>query len=160
MPKSATTTEPAWDADQLHAQHLLAVSVGAEKKTMAQIAADVGVCENTLRKWRRMDGFQAAVNSIATKALAEFLPGVLEAMGRKACAEDVPAARLVLELLGLIEGKAVNVGVNVNNDNRTGQVLTPEQVFRRAVSKNGDGLARVLQRTGTRLPDGTEGETT
>lgn len=96
-----------WSSAQIAVIHWLTLPEEARRpKTQRELAEQLGYHENTISEWKRLPGFPAAVMA-AKRALisVEDVGRVLDALVRKATrhgAEDVAAARAVLEYVGLL----------------------------------------------------------
>lgn len=90
-----------WDADQSRYIEWLATPRYERVPPNADmLAAEMGRAESTLYKWRKIDGFQDAVNQLARKTIGIKLPEVYGALLRQAEAGSFEHIRLALELAG------------------------------------------------------------
>ena len=111
--------------------------------TREEYALQVGVASRTLRRWQNKPGFKEAVNELAWNYLAEGLPEVYAAMLRTASAGNVPAMRLVLETLGILDqqsatnNNAINIIINEQRNYLDASVITSEP------SKNGTRIVEI-----------------
>ncbi len=64
------------------------------------LAPEIGVCNATLSRWKKQDGWNEAVNDIARNAVGEHLPEVYGALLREAEKGEIQHIRTVLELTG------------------------------------------------------------
>ena len=166
--------EDQWTAQQQRAIRKLADP--SRVGTLAQLAKSLKISERTLRRWRNeLPGFRAAVRAEVLAAIDLDLPRILHAIGERAASGDVPAARLVLLAAGILSSDYIRAeaspsapkksivetirAIEAENQDRWGdgaleRKLTPEQVFRRAVGRDGN-LEEVYRRLNN---NGGEGE--
>ena len=101
----------AWTSAQIAVIHWLTLPEEARNpRTQRELAEQLAYHENTISEWKRLPGFGQAVMA-AKRAMisADDVTKVLDALVRKATrpgAEDVAAARAVLEYVGLLGSHA------------------------------------------------------
>ena len=88
-----------WSAKQLKLQELLANPF--DKRTLAEMAKEVGISERVLYKWKNIPGWQDCVFEIAKKWIGDGAPKVLRALYHKAKDTGDPVCvKLYLEIIG------------------------------------------------------------
>lgn len=74
-----------WSTNQLAFMHWLATpKFGRDPGTQGLFAEKLGVNEATLSRWKKQDGFDAEVNSIARRELKKHVPDVFGTLAREA----------------------------------------------------------------------------
>lgn len=69
-----------------------------EPKTQRALAPLLGVGEDVLSEWKKLEGFVDTVASLARQHLKSELPEIFGALAREAKAGDVPAIKLVAQI--------------------------------------------------------------
>ena len=101
-----------WTDEQVQLQEWLALPKRERSpKTQTGFAKKLGVSRTTLHNWRKLPGFQEAVNAMARIELAKQVPDVYDAIAREAIAGSYQHAKLMLELLEEYE-ETLNLNVD------------------------------------------------
>lgn len=113
-----------WSPNQLRFIEWLATpSALRDPQFQRDLAYELGVKEETLSRWKRLDGLTAAASSLSHKMLGDDLPDIFGALRREAMSGSYQHIKLVLEVTGYIGGENsagvnVNVSVDVNRADR------------------------------------------
>ena len=90
-----------WSANQRRFQEWLSLpKYDRFPPTQEMLAPEIGVREETLCRWKKLDGFQEAVTALARTSVGESLPQVYGALVREAEKGSIQHIRTVLELTG------------------------------------------------------------
>jgi len=99
-----------WTIDQRNFIEWLALPVKErpdDAQTQKDFALKHGVHFNTLTIWKKIPGFADMVFDVSMAYLGGDVGDILRALSRKAKKEDIPAIKMVLEMLGLYQPGAV-----------------------------------------------------
>lgn len=91
-----------------------------QPRTQQELAKELGVADSTLSEWRRLPLIQAVTKDWRDAYAAHFSE-IVDAMMRRARAGNVPAARLLAEILGQLAPTKIE---QTNVDGPFGQLLT------------------------------------
>lgn len=80
-------------------------------QTQKQFSELLGVSEYTLLHWKRLPEFWDLVYKEAQEIIGDKIPAILEAIATEALAGSMTAAKLALEVLGLMEPSKISVKV-------------------------------------------------
>lgn len=114
-----------WTPEQLQVQRWLAMPTKLRQpKTQKLLAAQLGIAEETIVRWKKLPGWADAVSAIIRVWLFDDLPDVLKELVRQAKKGSVRHQRLFLDALGwLVQKHEVSgpegtplVGVDTNID--------------------------------------------
>ena len=90
-----------WTANQVKAQRWLAMpSAERAPTTQGELAAEIGINEATLTRWKAQPGFMDAVYAIAEEYLGGDMHDIYLALRREAKAGSYQHIKLALELTG------------------------------------------------------------
>lgn len=90
-----------WTPDQLRLMEWIATPKQDRKpETMELLADELGVNAATMWRWKKLDGFQDAVNALARASVGNRLPEVYGALLREAEKGSYQHIKLTLELSG------------------------------------------------------------
>ena len=90
-----------WSSNQIKFQEWLSLpKYDRFPPTQDLLAPELGVREETLSRWKKLDGWQEAVNGLARSSVGESLPQVYGALVREAEKGSIQHIRTVLELTG------------------------------------------------------------
>lgn len=106
-----------WSANQLAFQAWLATpSELREIKTQKELAEHLGLNENTLGRWKKLDGFYEAVNKIAMGVIKEYAVDILSALVKEAKSGSYQHIKLFLEVAELYKNQLdlTSVGEKIN----------------------------------------------
>lgn len=123
-----------WSPEQLQVQRWLAMPTKLRQpKTQKQLAAQIGVTEQTIVAWKRLPGWNDAVSEIIRMWLFDDLPDVLKELVKQAKKGSVRHQRLFLESLGWLvqkhevsgpEGEPLGVETNIDLSKLSVEQLT------------------------------------
>ncbi len=100
-PQARQSVQTPWTADQQKFQQWLALPRSMRAPGLQQeLAIQIGVHESTLCRWKKLPGFQDAVNVIMKDELLLHVPDVLEALVQQAKAGRIEAIRDLLAISG------------------------------------------------------------
>ena len=70
-------------------------------RTQRLLAEQIGVDENTLTRWKKLDGWLLAVAEIAREYMGDDLPDIFAALAREAKKGSAPHIKMALEVTGV-----------------------------------------------------------
>lgn len=113
-----------WTPEQLQVQRWLAMPTKLRQpRTQKQLAAQLGISEEVICRWKHLPGWSDAVSEIIRVWLFDDLPDVLKELVRQAKKGSVSHQRLFLEVLGWLvqkhevsgpEGESLGVETNID----------------------------------------------
>lgn len=103
-----------WTANQRKFQEWLSLPrYDRFPPTQELLAPELGVREETLSRWKRLEGWTEAVNEIARYSVGEHLPQIYAALIREAEKGSIQHIRTVLELTGELEQQVGNTVIRI-----------------------------------------------
>ena len=126
-PKMSDDVTPIWTTNQIRLQEWLATPRYERiPPKQEMLAADMGVCDKTLTRWKKLPGFMNEVRAIARGYLKDDLSEIYGAISREAQKGNYQMARLALELCGDLQTQGTapshqHVSVEYVNDWRGDQ---------------------------------------
>lgn len=111
---------PEWTADQSKFIEWLATPrFDRIPPTQEMFAAQLGVDDGTLWRWKKLEGFQDDVNKLARAGLGHRLPEVYGALFREAEKGEFQHIQLLLELTGEYTKTQRNINDNKHDGDMT-----------------------------------------
>ena len=90
-----------WTADQITLQQWLALPKRERKpKTLGLLASSLGIEQNTLTRWKQLDGFMDEVRKFIRSELEDDISEIYGALRKEAKAGSFQHIKLALELNG------------------------------------------------------------
>ena len=115
------TTKPIiWSGEQERVIAWLALPKSERvPKTQKALAAEIGIYEDTICRWKRLPGWGDAVNALALAYVKDDIPDVLAVIRREAKRANLPYVNMVLSMAGLsgqveAAGKGPTTGVVIH----------------------------------------------
>jgi hypothetical protein len=132
-----------WSTNQRRYQEWLALpKYDRFPPTQDLLAREMGVNPATLTRWKKEDGFQAAVNEIAQQHLGAAVPEVMGALRREAEKGSFQHIKLFLEILGLhVEKQETSGELRIRVERDSDDYDTFANVARRTSRSSDDGEA-------------------
>lgn len=131
-----SNTQESWTENQMKFINFLArgkTDKDGNEFTEGQFAKIIGVDQATLWRWKHLDGFGEALLEATRKELQPHLPKLSKAILAKAAGNskfkniDIPAANLVIKLMGVAERTEskleARVDANVTLTGKTDEAL-------------------------------------
>lgn len=102
-----------WTPEQLSVQKWLAMPTKLRKpKTQKELAAQIGIAEEVISRWKKLSGWSDAVSEIVRAWLFDDLPDVLKSLVTEAKRGSDKHQRLFLDALGWLTHKHEISGPN------------------------------------------------
>lgn len=103
QPAEAGATKHKWAPSPEQGKVLAAAIEAGFDRNLSAIAKAAGVPRRTLYNWLEDDRFREAFENIWRVTLGRHVPGIISAQIKRAQCGDARAARLVLELMGILK---------------------------------------------------------
>ena len=101
MMSESVRFEAGYTVQQLRYLDWLAASRYERRPVTEQLlAAEIGITDRTLRRWKQLPGFRAAITQRARELLGDDLPEIYGALRREAVKGNFQHIKLALELTG------------------------------------------------------------
>ncbi len=128
-PPARQSVQTPWTPDQQKLQQWLAIPSSMRMpRLQKELAAQIGVDESTLCRWKRLPGFMAEVQAVLKDELRNEIPDIMAALVREAKAGRIEAIRDCLAISGFYNHhRDTAVSVNV-----VPQMMDPHQARRLA----------------------------
>jgi hypothetical protein len=108
--------------------------------TQQLFAATIGMDNGTLSRWKKLDGWQEAVNEIAQSHLRVAVPEVMGALRREAEKGSFQHIKLFLEMMGMHVDKQESTGdLRIRIERDTDDYDTFTHIAQRASRGSDDG---------------------
>jgi len=148
---------PTWTPTPKQAAVLEAAQEAGLNRSIAAICAAAGVDRRGFYRWLEKDPhFKAAWEDIWRSAIRRHLPGVVAAMIAKAQDGDVPAARLIADLAGVMRQR-VEASVQAEVHQQTEVSVNPGEALEPFVDPIGELVERWVATRGASDADAAGG---